>query len=73
MKIRKTPSGKTMIQATLGALKVGETWKIDPAAYSIRYLRVSVSLYSSAVNKSFTVNAANPEIKNDKIKITRTR
>lgn len=73
MKIRKTPSGKTMVQATLGTLGVGETWKISPGTYSIRYLRVAVSLYSSAVNKSFTVNAASPEIKNDKIKITRTR
>lgn len=62
-----------MIQATLGTLKVGETWKLSPDSYSIRYLRVAVSLYSSAVNKSFTVNAPSQYKENDKIKITRTR
>lgn len=73
MKVKKTAAGRVMIQATLGTLEVGETWKIAPDGYSLRYLRVACSLYGAAVNKSFTVNAPKAYVKNDKIKITRTR
>lgn len=73
MKIKKTPTGRIMVQATLGTLQVGETWKIDPSLFSLKYLRVAASQYGSAVNKSFTVNMPDPLAKNDKIRITRTR
>jgi len=73
MKVKKTKSGRVMIQATLGTLEVGQMWKVSPDAYSLRYIRTAVSLYASAVNKSFTVNAPDPYVKNDSIRITRTR
>lgn len=70
MRVFRTKSGRIMLYPTLGSMRVGDVWKIDPAEYKTTSLRVTCSNYGAAVNKVFTVNSPADA---KRIVITRTK
>lgn len=69
MKVMKSKTGRVELIPTLTRMEVGETWKISADKFSKNYIRVAVSNYGKAVDKTFTVSA----LPGEKVYITRIK